>query len=512
MKKILSIILSAFMLITLSSQGVTASEDLNLPDGYKVSLEAYHETDNKLSSADACVVEEGVIKKENNKTMLYISLTDNGSASMKGYLNNINYYKTIADYKNKVKTDVNIISTNDLGYPSEISIELTSNVNTIYLGFSIAIPTMPNFNMQHVARLIINDSNFGDPSEEDEKTEEESTALDLEDGKYSIPVSFVKTNSEEESKANATLEPQGEIVVENGVAKVNLKLKKMTFAGVDSWITNMWYYKNTEEYNAGTKNNVEVVSTIEGTSYPQVVSINLDSKSEYLYLTTETSDNYHSLTDIRLKLDYNNLKPASDNLYEDGIYEVNVELLHASNNQPSMANDSLIKTAKMKITNGVGKIYIQTKPLVMGTITASLQTLQYENLDGTYSYAEITSKSEDGNPTGFSFILPSFDEILSIKVNPMVDMMGNMDIAARLKVDYSTLVKLSDDTQLPDGNLGTGEDVVNKTEVTTNTEGISGAVTETGDKSLVKIISILLVSLAAVTVVGIQQRKNKGVV
>lgn len=314
-KKIISVLLLSLFLVSTGEVSVSAAL-ADLAHDEEISLKVYKEKEDIESTAASCIADKAIIKKENGKTLMYITLTDNGDSKLTGYLNDIYYYKNVDDYSNDIRTNVNVIKTNDLGYPEEISIELTSDDKIIYIGFKIAIPSMPNFAMGHKARLVYDTEVIEDNQEEDKKEDD-------------------KENKDETSK------------------------------------------------------------------------------------------------------------------FQDGLYEVQVELLNANKDEASMASSAIDKKALINIKDGKAEIYLLTKPLTMGTITASLQTLQYEEVSGTYTYAKVTTKSQDGTPTGFKFTLPSYEEILKVKVNPMVAMMGNRDISARLKIDYTTMT-ISSNSKLPD--------------------------------------------------------------
>ena len=137
------------------------------------------------------------------------------------------------------------------------------------------------------------------------------------------------------------------------------------------------------------------------------------------------------------KLDKNNLA--------DGIYEVPVWLWHATNNTPSMAADSVNSTARIVVKGGTATMYVYTKQMTMGNITASLQEMKVADEQGNYTNASVVSKDANGNPTAFSFTLPHKNEYIKVKVNPHVAIMGNQDIDARLRVDYSGLKLISED-------------------------------------------------------------------
>lgn len=135
---------------------------------------------------------------------------------------------------------------------------------------------------------------------------------------------------------------------------------------------------------------------------------------------------------------------AYDNILNlaDGTYKVPVKLWHETKDQASMAASSVLPEAMITVSGKDIKMNIYTQPMTMGTITASLQTLKVENETGGYTDAEIVGRSSSGDPNEFSFSLPHAKEYINVLVNPKVAIMGNTDIGARLKVDYSSIAKV----------------------------------------------------------------------
>ena len=113
-----------------------------------------------------------------------------------------------------------------------------------------------------------------------------------------------------------------------------------------------------------------------------------------------------------------------DNL-QDGTYEIALALWNSTQNKASMAASSLNGTARIVVKNGIMTVYIYTKPMTFGSITASLQEMKVEQSDGSWVEAVVETKSSDGNPTCFSFSLDQLQEYVNVKVNPHVEMMGN---------------------------------------------------------------------------------------
>ncbi len=136
------------------------------------------------------------------------------------------------------------------------------------------------------------------------------------------------------------------------------------------------------------------------------------------------------------KIDIDNLK--------DGTYEIPVDLWNSTQDKPSMAASSLNKTARIVVKNGEMTVYIYTKPMTFGAITASLQEMKAEQSNGKWVEAKVETKSKDGNPTCFSFSLDKLSEYVNTKVNPHVEMMGNKDLDARLKFNLDAIKMISD--------------------------------------------------------------------
>ncbi|MFV0394128.1 MAG: NEAT domain-containing protein [Coprobacillaceae bacterium] len=187
-----------------------------------------------------------------------------------------------------------------------------------------------------------------------------------------------------------------------------------------------------------------------------------------------------------------------DDTLKDGIYEVPVNLWHATEDKASMAASALVGTARLVVEGGESKMYLYTQEMTFGTITASLQELKISNnMTRSYTLADVETRDSNGNPTSFSFALPHFEEYISVKVNPKVEMMGNQDIDARIKVDYSNLKSVSDDVDL--------SKAPNATNTTNGATTNSAQTVATGDA--VSYMPYMTLALLAI-VVGIYTNKK----
>lgn len=158
-------------------------------------------------------------------------------------------------------------------------------------------------------------------------------------------------------------------------------------------------------------------------------------------------------------------KPAKVNSYNnvlkvaDGTYKVPVALYNATKDQPSMAKDSFLTNATVTVNGNKATMTIYTRQMIMGNITASLQTLKVFDDNGKYKNATVVKRDSNNNPTAFTFDLPHNHQFIKVAVNPKVAIMGNSDIDARIKVDYSKMTKVKSTTNV---NPGAALKVVSK--------------------------------------------------
>lgn len=132
-----------------------------------------------------------------------------------------------------------------------------------------------------------------------------------------------------------------------------------------------------------------------------------------------------------------------------GKYQVRVDLWHAQQDKASMGNDSLNHTALIEVAEGAMVMSVSVHPMQVGTVTASLESLQVRQPGGRYQYAEVISRGlAGGKPSAFRFQLPGTDTYIPVKIDPKVEVMGNEPIDARLRISWDTLVEVAADTQL----------------------------------------------------------------
>lgn len=148
---------------------------------------------------------------------------------------------------------------------------------------------------------------------------------------------------------------------------------------------------------------------------------------------------------------------ASDELDKDnlanGKYNVTVNLWNASQDKASMGNAALNEKALLTVEDGIYTMDISTRPMTIGTITSCLQTLEIKQVDGSYLYADITSRNNlDNQPSVFQFKLPIIEEYIDVKIDPKIEIMGKDPLPARLKISWDTLVSVPEDTKVEEDN------------------------------------------------------------
>ena len=264
----------------------------------------------------------------------------------------------------------------------------------------------------------------------------------LEDGTYNVPVDVLKENSDGQSMAAKAIE-SAQINVNNNEVTVTLKLKEMTMYGQTASVDKMEY-----QLKDGTYQEATIIEEENG--HPTKVQFKLDQNVKLTNVKFYYGGSNRGAT-ARLSLDLDHLtKVIPSRFNQDGTYSVDVALWNATGDKASMAAAALDSKAKIIVKDGKATMYISTKEMSFGTIKASLQEFYIGSAQEDYKNhsATIIEKDTQGNPTLWSFELPHEDEYINVMMNPHVAMMGNMDLEARIKVDYSTLTYISDKTEL----------------------------------------------------------------
>lgn len=271
---------------------------------------------------------------------------------------------------------------------------------------------------------------------------------------YELEVGLWHATKDSASMAKDALTGTATLVVENGTYKIYVDTKEAVIMGFVGYIESMQVEETDGSYTDAT------IEAQDDTARPTQFSFETTEVTEYypikasiittlMPMTQSARIKLLNLDEVLEQIEIDEAEAKGDlSKVVNGTYEVNVNLWHETSDKESMAASSVKAIARIAIRDRVATMYLYTQPMSFGSLVASLQELKIQMQDGSYQNAVVEMTSEDGNPIGFSFVVPSFEEYLQVLVNPKVAMMGNMDIGARLRVDYSSVTKIEDDTDM----------------------------------------------------------------
>lgn len=313
----------------------------------------------------------------------------------------------------------------------------------------------------------------------------------LEDGTYDVPVNVLKENSDDQSMAAQAVE-SAQITVQNNEVVVTLKLKEMTMYGQTASVDKMEY-----QLKDGTYKEATVIE--EEDRHPKKVQLKLDG-------LTKVDPTPETPKDDEDKKDEEN----TSRFTKDGTYSVDVALWNATSDKESMAASAIDSKANIIVKDGKATMYLSTKEMSFGSIKASLQEFYIGSEQEDYKNhgATIIEKDAQGNPTLWAFELPHENEYINVMMNPNVAMMGNMDLAARLKVDYTTLTYVSDKTELePNTKKDDQQENTNKDQTANKENQINeNQSVKTGDQTSIQLFMTLFI--ISITMIGFILRKK----
>lgn len=313
----------------------------------------------------------------------------------------------------------------------------------------------------------------------------------LEDGTYDVPVNVLKENSDDQSMAAQAVE-SAQITVQNNEVVVTLKLKEMTMYGQTASVDKMEY-----QLKDGTYKEATVIEEEDG--HPKKVQLKLDG-------LTKVDPTPETPKDDEDKKDEEN----TSRFTKDGTYSVDVALWNATSDKESMAASAINSKAKIIVKDGKATMYLSTKEMSFGSIKASLQEFYIGSEQEDYKNhgATIIEKDAQGNPTLWAFELPHENEYINVMMNPHVAMMGNMDLAARLKIDYTTLTYVSDKTELePNTKKDDQQENTNKDQTANKENQINeNQSVKTGDQTSIQLFMTLFI--ISITMIGFILRKK----
>ena len=557
MKKILKIVLAlmmAFGIQVATFSNVNAQEVSNLPDGkYTVPTSLMNASNiANASMAGGALSDTGELVVENGQWSLiaeFKTLDFGNMGTMFGNASDIKYYE---DGLGSTKVDAKIISyrTDNKGVSQveKVEIPVAANSKGIYISMFVdfmqyAPDAYIAFSTDEVTKTVLT-SLIDDAKAKDEANYTASsyvalqtaisnaeavldgseaemaakiTALQnalkaleniyhLADGTYTVASDVLKADKDEQSMAAQAVK-SATVKATNGELLVTLQMGAVSVYGQTAYIDNMEVEQADGTYKAVEITGRDSDDHVSEVQFSLTKNTKLTNVKFYYGGSTRGSE-------ARLSLGLDNpTKVVESKFASDGTYNVDVALWNATQDQASMAASAIDSKATVVVKDGVATMYLTTKEMTMGTIKAWLEELYIGSSSDDYKSnpATIVSKNADGKVTMWSFTLPNEDELFDVVVNPHVAIMGNVDIPARIKVDYRTLTYVSDSTDAPksDTNENTGNtnntdntgnsgniDNSGNTENTDNTGNTSSSV-KTGDDVQMELIGGLLISSLA---------------
>ncbi|MCL2655713.1 MAG: NEAT domain-containing protein, partial [Coriobacteriia bacterium] len=163
----------------------------------------------------------------------------------------------------------------------------------------------------------------------------------------------------------------------------------------------------------------------------------------------------------------------------DGRYTVRVAFWHATLDKPSMANDSLNKTAIIDVKNGKMTMSISTSPIRVGDTVTALGTLVVNGSNASVIANNITINGA-AKPSAFRFPLPNKNTYQPVVfwLNPQISQTPRPDLPGRLRIYWDTFQAASANTALSTNTAITNIDKANLDEIKRSAETTTAAAPE----------------------------------
>lgn len=497
MKKILKVVLALMMAFGIQLallNEVSAQETSTLPDGsYTVPTALKNASNiNNDSMAAGALADIGTLEVIDGKWYLTAEFKTLNMFGLSGNASAIKYYET---------------DTNSSLYDAEI-ISYRTDASGVKQVEKVKMPVAVNGSGAYIqmyvdAMMMTTNAYIQFSIDEVVIPEPEDQVYNLENGQYEVAVDVLKTDSDEQSMAAQAVK-SAVVEAKDGKLVVTLKMGAVTVYGQTAFVDNMEY-----QLADGTYQTVEITNHDNDGNVSEV-KFTLDKNTKYTNVKFYYNGSSHG-AEARLSLGLDNPVLIEDpevmsKFTMDGTYNVKVALWNATQDQASMAAAAVDETATIVVKNGVKTMYLTTKKMSFASLEAALQELYIGSTsDSNYkdNMATVEARDSDGNPVLWSFILPSEEEFFNVVVNPHVSMMGNADIDARIKVDYTTLTYVSSSTEAPtvdvDDSQSTTDDSKTNTVVSTtdnDTTGLKSTAVKTGDNTSIELMGgLLIVSL-----------------
>lgn len=263
----------------------------------------------------------------------------------------------------------------------------------------------------------------------------------LADGNYSVPVKVLERYDDIKAVYNDAIK-DATVQADHGVLTVTLNLQPFSVNNSRHYIDQMTYELEDGSYQKAKKTAFDSEGHVTQLQFTLAKNTKLTNVRFFYSNTISEADSR-----LLLGLDEVKLVDGHKNYFDkDGTYRVNVALWHEINDEVSFANSALVKEAKIIVKDGKATMYIDTQK--MKNTASYLHKLYLGTLKDDYrsSALNIISYDKENHPVTWSLALPHENEFIDVVFNINETTTGNKDMAARIKVDYSTLTYVSAET------------------------------------------------------------------
>lgn len=442
-KRIYALLLATILLFSqMSSVALANSIEVidNKETTHELQVGLWNATEDKASMANAVLTGDAILVEKANKQTMTVYTQEMSFMGVTAYLERLDIKQEDGTFK-----QAEIISKDDAGNATAFSFEVPEF--TEYLEVEVYYGGRTTGSAARIK--VLNYEQF------------------LPVTTHALEVGLWNATEDKASHANDAFDGTGVLKVNERKKTITVSTQALEVYGVKAYLKQLFVKNLAGEYVEAT------VSSIDENEMPTSFTFTVDKVQEYYDVRVVASDDVHEEKEARLKVfNYSQFVEEDDSNQEEdtevipqpgaelakienGVFEVEVTLWNAVQDKESMANNAVRGTARIQIVNKVPTVYLYTKQMELMGIKAYLQELTVQQADGTYKAATIAKKDTSGNPTIFTFELPTYAEYIGVTVDPKIELMGVQN--ARIKVNYATLKEVSNDT---DVTLYPGEVVV----------------------------------------------------
>lgn len=412
-KKIVCILMAVCLLLGMTGKHISGNaayaQELPKDGTYSIPVHLWNATKDAASLGNDAIEQNAKLVIDKGECRLYLKLNGISMMGLEGYLMQIDVLKNI--------------QTNENGYPVQYEYKDTTVVSRY---------------------AVVDLYNSQDSTDE------------ICRGKYYPKVAMVDvTYNETYTWAHIYVPVMGSMGFGDQICRIKLEydqMKEMTQSEEEAWEEAQKDEVVTEDSPSPTADTIASRSP-DSTATPTTEVTPKPTTSVFPSPTTGEQNNGNTITpspsgdgstDNGSSLDKTNLA--------NGTYSLDVSLWKEAVDELSMGNPALQTMALLTVKDGSMRLQIGTRLMTLGTVTAGLHSFQIRQKDGSYVYADVdaTENVLDGEaiPSLFSFELPDTSDYLAVRIDPRVAIMNNQVMDARLKLDWSTLSKVAQDTQI----------------------------------------------------------------